>query len=450
MTCAVRDAERVPLPDEYKTNQSFALRKMLMSDQTPASPTKVRALNAYPAVALVYLTVFGAGAVTWIALLLSSYHIFPATWLSAILRHQEGSDVLPAVYAFLGALLVSADFMTFRRDKRPSRFDTPKRRAAALAVLAMGVLPALWALGHVQRLESDDLAPRIVQLVGAAAMAGVFAVDMGAPDVAELGIEPGTRRSITEAYAVMRTSLVGLVGSFVAAYLIFWMLKPPALVGPVGAASGVPEAWWFWIIVSFVNAIVEEGICTAWLYALLHRAGRPRYEIYAVAAAARIAFHLYMGLPGLGAAIFALVNIRLFERTRRIVPLVLTHALFDCATITGNPTLLHVFVGVGVLMLLYPPSYLPRRRSTKQQELVPAPQLDAGLGSHPHPVQVTSLLSTDSRDRFPENFGGRIVLNTSPETGQTTELDLGIGHGPADIPAQRPGASDDTAVRRPL
>ncbi|WP_190276783.1 CPBP family intramembrane glutamic endopeptidase [Catenulispora acidiphila] len=337
-----------------------------MSVPTPAAPPPIRATYAYPAILAVYAAVFGAAAFTWTALLLYTYHALPEAWMAAILRHQNGADVVPAVLAGLAALMICAALITSERGKQIVVFNSPGRRVTALGIIAAALIPVEWALRHVQLLESDDLTPRIVELVGSAALAGALAVVLAAPEPAELGIGGRKHRSITEFYALARTSLLGLLGSLAAVNLILYGLKPPALVGPVGPGSGMVESFWFWIAVACVNAVVEEGICTAWLYALLHRAGRPRYEIYAVAVLARVGIHLYMGLPGLGAAIFALVNIRLFERTGRVAPLILAHACFDCATITGNRTVLYVFISAGALMLLYPPSFLPRRRATEQ------------------------------------------------------------------------------------
>lgn len=338
-----------------------------MSAPAPAASASVRARHAYPATAAVYAAVFGTASVTWTALLLFNYHVLPVAWMDVILRHQQGADVVPAAFAWLVAAGLFGTVIDARLDTPASAMSRRQRYAAAMGAVTVASLPALWALRNIPLLDSDDLTPRILQLLGSIALAGALAAYLGAPRLAELGIAAPSRGGFTELYGVVRASLLGLIGSTVAAYLIVSELHPRALVGPVGVGSGMVESTWFWLAVTCVNAIVEEGICTAWLYALLHRAGRPRSEIYLVAALARVAFHLWMGLPGLAAAIFALVNIRLFERTRRLAPLILVHACFDCAGLTNNSTLLYVIFGIGAAMLLYPPRFLPRGHASKPQ-----------------------------------------------------------------------------------
>lgn len=82
--------------------------------------------------------------------------------------------------------------------------------------------------------------------------------------------------------------------------------------------------------------VTEELLLSALLVTLLSRADRPRVEILVVAAAARVAFHLYNGVWGLGTCVFAMANVALYTRYRRIVPIIAAHTVYDTAVSLAN------------------------------------------------------------------------------------------------------------------
>jgi hypothetical protein len=96
-----------------------------------------------------------------------------------------------------------------------------------------------------------------------------------------------------------------------------------------GAASPGSSNQWAWVVAASANAITEELVCTALLYVVLKRAGWSLWQVCVTAAVLRVAFHLYLGYDGFGAAVFAVTNLGLFWRRRQIISLIVAHALYD-------------------------------------------------------------------------------------------------------------------------
>jgi membrane protease YdiL (CAAX protease family) len=85
------------------------------------------------------------------------------------------------------------------------------------------------------------------------------------------------------------------------------------------------------IVGSLVNPVFEEVfVCGYVISALRERLGAS--TAVNVSAAIRVAYHLYQGIIGvLSITPFALIGATWFARTRRLIPLVLAHALIDFA-----------------------------------------------------------------------------------------------------------------------
>jgi membrane protease YdiL (CAAX protease family) len=79
------------------------------------------------------------------------------------------------------------------------------------------------------------------------------------------------------------------------------------------------------------NAVVEEMIVTVAVVLALRAARRPLAEILAVACVLRVGYHLYDNVHAFGAVIFTVVFVLIYERTGRILPLIIAHALWDTA-----------------------------------------------------------------------------------------------------------------------
>jgi len=80
---------------------------------------------------------------------------------------------------------------------------------------------------------------------------------------------------------------------------------------------------------SLAAGVVEETVVLAFVVTTLRQAGRPLAEIVIVAVVLRCSYHDYYGPGVIGIAVWATIFIWLFLRTGSIVPLIITHFLWD-------------------------------------------------------------------------------------------------------------------------
>jgi len=129
------------------------------------------------------------------------------------------------------------------------------------------------------------------------------------------------------AYAVCMTGqslLKGLLGAGDGGFQMETpgeMLRMAAMIGPTQITTG----------------FVEETVVVGCLVLLLAAAHRPAWEVGAVAAIAKTAYHAYYGWPVLALVPAALIAVWLYRRTGRLWPIVLGHAaynaLFTCLVV---------------------------------------------------------------------------------------------------------------------
>ena len=102
------------------------------------------------------------------------------------------------------------------------------------------------------------------------------------------------------------------------------------------AAEDLPGVWWrlpVLVLAALQNAVLEEVLvagysCTGWSSS----AGRPTGRCWSV----RGSYHLYQGFgPFIGNAVMGLVFGWIYARTRRVMPLVVAHALLDIVAFVG-------------------------------------------------------------------------------------------------------------------
>jgi len=346
---------------------------------------------AYAAVLGVYAAVYGPSAAD-VARFLYVYGLLPRRWAHDVVAVFYNGSVRLPLAGVIVAVAVAAVLVARRSDLPGGLRPTGRGRAVALAALVVPLLLAIWGLRQEQAVASSgDLPLYMLQLGASLALAGVLAVALRGPGWAEVGL--GRRRGwrdATQFHWVVSLSLIGLAVSWIAVLeTMNWFNPPQVVTDPLG--PGAVEPGWYWLLVYLLNAAVEEGVCVAFLVAALRRAARPRWEIYALAIALRVFFHLYKGLAGLCAAPFVLMNVALFDRTRRLVPLILAHAVYD--TLTGNPYphtepmllaagAITVLMPAGTLSAIKrfftsdPPDY-SHMDQEPQQAQVPAPRLSA-------------------------------------------------------------------------
>jgi hypothetical protein len=360
---------------------------------------------AYLAVLGVYAAVYGPSAAD-VARFLYVYGVLPRRWAHDVVALlYNGSVRLP-----LGGVIVAvalAAVLVARRSDLPGGLRLTRRgRATALVVLVVPLLLAIWGLRQEDAVGgSGDLPLYMLQLGASLVLAGVLAVALRGPGWAEVGLgRRRGRRDTTQFHCVVSFSLIGLGVSWIAIVeTVDWFNPPQVVTDPLG--PGVVEPGWYWLLVYLLNAAVEEGVCIAWLVAALRRAGRPRWEIYALAIAFRVFFHLYKGLAGLCAVPFVLMNVALFDRTRRLMPLILAHAVYDWLTANPYPKTQLVLLGACATAILMPPGTLSaiKRFFTSdpvdyshldeepQQAPVPAPRFPA---ADPSSIRIVMTAAT--------------------------------------------------------
>jgi membrane protease YdiL (CAAX protease family) len=84
------------------------------------------------------------------------------------------------------------------------------------------------------------------------------------------------------------------------------------------------------------SGFLEELVITAFVITTLRQARRPWPEILVVSLALRVAYHVYYGTPWivLWIAIWAGTAFWLYQRTRRLTPIMVAHALWDAQGFT--------------------------------------------------------------------------------------------------------------------
>lgn len=104
-------------------------------------------------------------------------------------------------------------------------------------------------------------------------------------------------------------------------------------------ASGLTDVWWtipVLVISAFQNAALEEVIMIGFLYTRFRQLGWPTWMIIGVSALIRGSYHLYQGFGGfVGNVIMGVIFGLVYQRWRRVGPLVVTHTLLDVVAFVG-------------------------------------------------------------------------------------------------------------------
>jgi uncharacterized protein len=108
--------------------------------------------------------------------------------------------------------------------------------------------------------------------------------------------------------------------------------------------------WWtlpVLVLSALRHAVVEEVIVVGYLFDRLAKFGWGTWTVILVSALVRGSYHLYQGIgPGIGNFLMGLVFGFVYTRTRRVMPLVVAHALLDTAGFVGY-TLFGSAIGIG-------------------------------------------------------------------------------------------------------
>lgn len=111
------------------------------------------------------------------------------------------------------------------------------------------------------------------------------------------------------------------------------------------------DTYWFTVPVLVLSALraglTEEVIVVGYLFERLRRLGWSSWQIIVAAAALRGVYHLYQGVPALiGNFAMGLLFGWLYQRTGRLLPLILAHTLIDIAVFAGYPWAYATFPGL--------------------------------------------------------------------------------------------------------
>ena len=112
--------------------------------------------------------------------------------------------------------------------------------------------------------------------------------------------------------------------------------------------AGLPDLWWtvpVLILAAVQNAVLEEFVVVGYLLTRLRDLGWQAGSALAASAILRGSYHLYQGFGAfIGNLVMGVIFAFFFLRTRRILPLVIAHALLDIVAFVGY-AVLHDRVG---------------------------------------------------------------------------------------------------------
>jgi membrane protease YdiL (CAAX protease family) len=103
--------------------------------------------------------------------------------------------------------------------------------------------------------------------------------------------------------------------------------------------TNLPDVWWripILVLLAFANAALEEIVLIGYLGSRVRRLGGSSAAAVGISAVVRGLYHLYQGLSGfLGNLVMGAIFATYFQRTRRIVPLIIAHTLIDVVAFVG-------------------------------------------------------------------------------------------------------------------
>jgi membrane protease YdiL (CAAX protease family) len=114
--------------------------------------------------------------------------------------------------------------------------------------------------------------------------------------------------------------------------------------------AALDEYWWtvpVLVLSALRHAVLEEVVVVGYLFNRLAKLGWGTWTIIFASAVIRGSYHLYQGIgPGIGNFLMGLVFGYAYTRTKRVMPLVVAHALLDIAGFVGY-ALFGSAIGIG-------------------------------------------------------------------------------------------------------
>ncbi|AYJ47441.1 CPBP family intramembrane glutamic endopeptidase [Rhodococcus sp. P1Y] len=132
-------------------------------------------------------------------------------------------------------------------------------------------------------------------------------------------------------------ALIGLPG------LVFYLVGNAVGLNLTVVPSTIDDHWWripALIAYAFANSGAEEILVVAYLISRLRRLGLSENRSLLLSALLRGSYHLYQGVgAGVGNFLMGLVFGRFWQKTNRLWPLLIAHALIDIVAFVGYTAL---------------------------------------------------------------------------------------------------------------
>ncbi|GAA2020550.1 type II CAAX endopeptidase family protein [Terrabacter terrae] len=234
-----------------------------------------------------------------------------------VLAVSLGSSAVYAVLSIIEKLTrpvpLSQQTTAMNQSATPGRpwLDLAYQLAGIVLPLAAVAL-ALYLLNHVRRPAADVRAGRFIGLDRR---------------------EPG--RDLLRGAGL--AALIGIPG------LGFYFLAKAIGINTQVAAANLQAVWWsapVLVMAAVENALLEEVVMVGYLFTRWRQTGWGWPLVIGVSALIRGSYHLYQGFGGFaGNIVMGLVLGLVFVRTRRVMPLVVCHALLDTVAFVGYSVL---------------------------------------------------------------------------------------------------------------
>lgn len=132
---------------------------------------------------------------------------------------------------------------------------------------------------------------------------------------------------------------VGITAVIIGPALGFYLLARELGFNTTISMGSLTEAWWtipMYCLAAFMNGTLEEVVMIGYLFTRWKQAGWAPWAIIVTSALIRGSYHLYQGFGGFVSNIFfGLMLGWLYQRTKRLWPLVIAHTLIDVVAFVG-------------------------------------------------------------------------------------------------------------------
>jgi membrane protease YdiL (CAAX protease family) len=224
-----------------------------------------------------------------------------------VLGVSVGASALFAAIRLIGALTGPVPLSQARAMLNAS--FAPGRPGLDLALqlvsIGVGIIPALLALHLLAR---------------------------GGTSVRAIGLDRRRPGSDLARGAIL-AAVIGIPG------LLLYLAAHAVGVSATVVPSSLPDVWWripVLVLSAVGNAVLEEVVVVAYLLTRLSQLGWSENRALLASALLRGSYHLYQGFGAfLGNAVMGLLFGRVFQRTGRVMPLVVAHTLLDVVAFVG-------------------------------------------------------------------------------------------------------------------